>query len=229
MTDTQASIGYGITLEMADVATPTVFTYIAEIYDLDLPSESTNQQDASHYQSPNKTMEFIDGMTDPGEASFSMNFVPGSPSDRYLTAAKGKRKINRITFPNGCQNLFRGTRQNYEKTAPLDGKMEATVSIKVSGDPILTDPTAPRAIAVPVITGTAKVGVPLELDPGIWAGAMALSYQWQADSADIDGAIGASFVPAIGNIGDLIRCEVTATNDNFTTVVNTTATVAVVA
>src|SRR5688572_11553805 len=130
MADTQASLGYGITFEMADIATPTVFTYIAEVYDVTPPSDTTDQEDATHMQSPNKTREFIDGLTDPGEASFEMNYVPGSASDKALTAAKGRRKCCRITFPNGVQVLFRGSRASYEKSAPTDAKMTATVSFK---------------------------------------------------------------------------------------------------
>lgn len=229
MADTQASLGYGITFEMADIATPTVFTYLAEIYDVTPPSDTTDQVDATHMQSPNRTREFVEGLTDPGEASFEMNYVPGSASDIALMAAKGKRKWCRITFPNGVQVLFNGSRQTYEKSAPTDDKMTASVSFKVSGEPILTEPTAPRNIVAPVISGTAKVGAPLTVDPGIWAGFTDIDYQWKADGANISGATGNSFVPVTGNIGDVITCELTASNDDFDTVVVTAGTSAVIA
>lgn len=229
MADTEASIGYGITFEMTDIATPTDFTYIQEIKDVTPPSEETDQADASHMQSPNRTREFIDGLTDPGEASFEMNYVPGSASDKALIAAKGKRKWCRLTFPNGVQTLFIGIRQTYEKSAPLDDVMTATVTFKVSGDPVHTDPTAPRNISAPVITGTPKVGAPLVVDPGIWAGAERLEFQWKAADADITGATGLSYVPVTGDIGDTITCEVTAQNDDFETTVASAATAAVVA
>ncbi len=229
MTDTKASIGYGITFEMADIATPTVFTYLAEIYDVTLPSEETDQVDATHMQSPNRTREFVEGLTDPGEAGFEMNYVAGSASDKALIAAKGKRKWCRVTFPNGVQLLFVGSRQSYEKSAPTDDKMTATVSFKVSGEPILTDPAAPRNIGVPVIVGTAKVGAPLTVDTGIWAGATRFEYQWQAAGTDVVGATGLSYVPVTGDIGDIITCEVTGFNASFDTMVETVATAAVVA
>ncbi|MDX1219047.1 histidine kinase [Sinorhizobium medicae] len=229
MADTDASIGYGITFEMADILTPTVFTYLSEIFDVTPPSDETDQVDATHMQSPNRTREFIDGLTDPGEASFEMNYVPGSASDKALIAAKGKRKWCRITFPNGVQTLFTGSRQTYEKAAPTDDKMTATVTFKVSGDPVHTDPTAPRNISVPVISGTAKVGAPLVVDPGIWAGSMRIEYQWKAAGADIVGATGLSYVPVTGDIGETITCEVTAQNNDFETTVASAATAAVVA
>jgi hypothetical protein len=229
MADTQASLGYGITFEMAPVATPTVFTYLSEIYDLTPPSDTTDQVDATHMQSPNRTREFVEGLTDPGEASFEMNYVPGSPSDIALAAAKGKRKWCRITFPNGVQVLFTGSRQTYEKSAPTDDKMTASVSFKVSGEPILTEAAAPRNIVAPVIVGTAKVGAPLTIDPGVWAGFTSIAFQWKADAADISGATGNSFVPVTGNIGDVITCELTASNDDFDTAVTTAGTAAVIA
>lgn len=229
MADTQASIGYGITFEMADLATPTVFTYIAELNDMTPPSEETDQVDASHFQSPNRTREFIESLTDAGEASFEMNYVPGSASDKALIASKGKRKWCRITFPNGVQILFVGSRQTYEKAAPLDDKMTATVTFKVSGDPIQTDPTAPRNIVAPTVTGTAKVGAPLILDPAIWAGAETFAFQWKVAGVAVSGATGTSYVPVTGDIGDTITCEVTGANDNFNTMVATAATAAVVA
>ncbi|WP_157014895.1 phage tail tube protein [Mesorhizobium xinjiangense] len=237
MPDTEASIGYGITFEMADVATPTDFTYLAEIYNLTPPSDTTDNVDVTHMQSPNKTREFIDGLTDPGEASFEMNYVPGSASDLALIAAKGKRKWNRITFPNGVQVLFTGTRQGYEKSAPTDDKKTATVTWKVSGEPIQTPAAAPRAIASPSIAGTAQVGVPLTLDPGIWAGATDFAIQWQvsddagagASWVDITDATGMAYVPVTGDVGELIRVKVTGSNASFSTEATSDPTAAVIA
>ncbi|MBP1849694.1 phage tail tube protein [Rhizobium halophytocola] len=224
MPDTEARIGYGITFEMADIETPTVFVYLAEVFDVTPPSDSTDTPDATHMQSPNKTMEFIDGLTDPGEASFSMNYVPNSPSDKALRAAKGRRKWCRTTFPNGVQLLFRGTRSGYEISAPTDDKMTADVTFKVSGEPVMTEPTAPRNLVVPVVAGTPVVGAPLVLDPGVWAGALELEYQWQVDGADVVGATGSSYVPVTADIGSAVTCIVTGINDDFDTDATTVAT-----
>lgn len=236
MPDTKAMIGYGSTFEMADLATPNDFFYVAEAYNLTPPSDTTDTVDATHMQSPNKTREFIDGLTDPGEASFEMNLVPGSTSDQKVQAAKGKRKWCRITFPNGVQLLFVGIRQGYERAAPTDDKMTATVTWKVSGEPILTDPTAPRAIVDPVLSGVALAGVPLTLDPGIWAGALEFGVQWEVDDdgsgvtwSDIVGATGRAYVPQPADVGKLIRVKVTGENDTFTSEVISAPTGAVAA
>jgi len=161
MPETQASIGYGITFEMADVATPTNLDYVSEIYNLELGSEETDQIDGSHSQSPDKMREYIDGLTEPGQTSFEMNYIPGSVSDLLMIAARGVRKWCRVTFPNGVQVMFRGSRQSYSVSNPHDAKQTASVTFQRSGRPIQTEPTAPRNLVAGLITGTAKVGVPL--------------------------------------------------------------------
>lgn len=230
--ETQASLGYGSTLELAPYETPNAFEYVAEVKNFTLPSDTTEQQDVTHMQSPNKTREFIDGFTDPGELGFEMNYVPGSRSDNLMLAAKGKRKRVRITFPNGVQVLFSGSRQSYEKTAETESAMIATASFKVSGEPIQTPVTAPRSLETPTLTlGTTPpaVGSVIELDQGVWAGARYARVQWQRDGEDIEGATGNAYVPSPEDVGETITAVVTGVNDQFETSVATAATAAVVA
>lgn len=235
MSDTAARIGHGNLLEIALASAPSSFTYIREVFEGAPPSDSDDQVDASHFQSPNRTRQYIPGMTDSGEASFQMNYVPGSATDRFLRSIKGKSLVVRYTFANGCQLIFSASRQSYEQSNPIDDKMTATLTLKVSGDPTMTEPTAPRNVVVPAITGTAQVGVPLTVDPGDWAGAMDITFQWQKDDAgngtfaNIAGATSTSYVPVAGDQGDDVRCTVTAANDDFETTVNTTETAAVAA
>lgn len=229
MADTQASIGYGMTVEMADADNPTERFLLREVKTANPPNETTETGDATHMQSPNKTREFIDTMTDPGEFSIELNHVPGSATDLYLRASKGKRKIIWVTYANGCQLIFRGVRTGYEMPAALDDVMTATLTLKVSGEPVLTAPAAPRNLALPLIDGLAKVGSPLTLDWGIWAGSQTFTFQWQADGVDIVGATGSSFVPTVAQIGDPISVVVTAANDDFDAEAESAATTAVVA
>ena len=199
MSDTEARIGYGTVLEIALASAPTDFTYIRETYTATPPSDTDDQVDATHFQSPNRYREYIPGLTDAGEASFEMNYVPGSPTDRFLTSIKGKRLIARLTFPNGVQIIFMASRGGYEKDVPIDDKMTATLTLKVSGEPIITEPAAPINLILPTIAGTPKVGIPLTVDGGAWAGAMEVKYQWKAAAANIAGATGASYVPVTGD------------------------------
>jgi hypothetical protein len=229
MAETEASIGYGVVLELALASTPATRVYIPEVTTVTPPSDKDDQVEATHAQSPNRYREFIPGLTDAGEAEAEMNYVPGSEADRFLMSVRGKRLIAYLTWPNGVSCIFHCSRQSYEKETPFDDKMTATLNLKASGEPIMTDTAAPRNLVVPTIKGVAKVGTPLTVDSGDWAGAEEVTYQWKADAAAIVDAKGSSFVPATANIGDVITVTVTGTNSEFTTSVTSAGTTAVVA
>ena len=129
---TTASIGNGAQFQI-ESATPGTYTAIAEVYDITPPNETTDIIDASHMASTDR--EFIMGLTDPGETSFEMNFVPGSASEGLLLAAKAARaaKNFRIVFPNLATWTFAGLLTGYEPAMPNDDKMTCTVTIKVTG------------------------------------------------------------------------------------------------
>lgn len=221
MTASQSMIGLGITFRMADVATPSALTYIAEIGDMNLPQDDTDMVEATHAASPGRDREFVFGLNDIGELSFDMNLAPGSMSDVMLKAAKGSKRWCEVTFPNGVQILFVGLRQSYEKSAPVDDKLGASVNFKVSGGATMTLPVAPFNIVAPTISGSGQVEQPLVLNVGVWGGAMAYSYQWLADGVAISGATGISYVPDADQDGAEITCRVTASNDGYSTIFTT--------
>ncbi|MHC2573969.1 phage tail tube protein [Rhizobium leguminosarum] len=229
MAETQAAIGYGMVLELALASTPATRVYIPEITSATPPSDEDDQVEATHMQSPNRYREYIPGLTDSGEAEFEMNLVPGSDADRFLMSVRGKKLIAYLTWANGVSCIFNCSRQSYEKDTPTDDKMTATLTLKASGEPILTEIAAPRNLIAPKITGVAKVGVPLTVDPGVWAGAEELEFQWKADAAAILDETGSSFVPKVGNIGDVITITVTGKNSDFDSEATSAATIAVVA
>lgn len=229
MSDTEVTIGYGHVLEIALASEPATFFYVREVFDVTPPADTDDTVEGTNMQSPGRRREYIPGLTDSGEASYEMNYIPGSATDKFLRSIRGKKLIVRDTFANGVCILYSALRQSYETAVPVDDRKTATLSLKVSGEPYMTDVTAPRNLVVPVIEGVAKVGVPLTVKPGDWAGASNVTFQWEADGAAVVGATGESFVPLVGNVGDLITCVVTAANGGFTTTAETAATIAVVA
>jgi hypothetical protein len=72
----------------------------------------------------------------------------------------------------------------------------------------------PVNIVAPAVTGTATVGQTLSTTDGTWTGAPAptFSYQWQRNSVDISGATSSTYLLVEADIGNPIRCVVTATN-----------------
>lgn len=235
MPTTDALIGHGLVFEFADPATPTTFTYVAEIFDVTPPSAEVDQIDVTHMASPNKVREYIDGLIEPGVCSFSLNYVPGSATDVALRAARGAgRKICRITHKTGVSVTFDAQLQTYTPAIPTGEQMTAEVSWKVSGDPVQSAVAAPRNVVAPSLSGTEEVGQILTCDPGVWAGATSITFQWQNDAgtgtwANISGATSKSYVLQSTDEGDDVRCTVTGTNDSFSTSVNTTETGAIAA
>jgi len=134
-----ASLGYGSVFAIMAENSPDNFVDIGEITNISPPSFSLDQVDVTHMQSPNNYREFIPGLIDPGEASFDMNFVPGSASDlriqelMNLSPGTDHRRTMKITYPNHVTWSFSGMVTGYEPAVPVDDKMTATVTIKVSG------------------------------------------------------------------------------------------------
>lgn len=140
-TATQAAIGYGTHMQILYGLSPTsplVWQTIGEVTDITLPSASVDQIDVTHMHSPNRTREFIDGMIDMGECSFTMNYVPGSDGDRILLAilaipaGVARTQSLRVVFANAETRAFSGNLSGYAPTAPTADKMTATVTWKVT-------------------------------------------------------------------------------------------------
>lgn len=89
----------------------------------------------------------------------------------------------------------------------------------------------PANTAVPVITGTAKVGETLTTTNGTWTGTPTPTYarQWKADGANIASATGATYVLTEAELGKVITVTVTGTNTAGNASATSTATAAVIA
>lgn len=139
MADSQVTLGYGAAFQVQAENSPDNFVDMAEITSITPPSFSLDQVDVTHMQSLNRNREFVSGLNDPGECSFDMNFVPGSTSDNRifellaLPAGSSRRRSCRIVFPNHVTWTFNAELTGYEPTVPVDDKMTATVTFKVSG------------------------------------------------------------------------------------------------
>lgn len=131
-----AMIGYGAKFAIGDGASPETFDDLAEVISITPPSDTLDVVDVTHLQSPNRTREFLAGLRDPGECSFEMNFIPGSDADVAIQGVRdnGGEPVNcQITFPNNVTWTFAGILTGYDPAIPLEDKMTATVTFKVTG------------------------------------------------------------------------------------------------
>lgn len=132
---TEAAIGYGSKFELETAPGAGTYFRIAEITNLTPPQEKTDSLEATNFDSPDGYKEYITGMTDPGDVKFDMNFLPGSASETAILTAKASRvKYGaRTTFPNGSVWNFSILILEYSPAVPVDKKMDASVSGKVTG------------------------------------------------------------------------------------------------
>jgi hypothetical protein len=131
---TAVTIGYGASFEVSTDG-GSVYTELAEIINITPPSDSLDIIDATNMDSTNATREFIVGLNDPGECSLEMNFIPGSAADQKIVQIRDARVAVycKITFPNAVVWTFLGILTGYEPAIPVDDKMTATVTFKVTG------------------------------------------------------------------------------------------------
>lgn len=78
----------------------------------------------------------------------------------------------------------------------------------------VTVPGAPANTAVPVVSGTPRIGEPLTCSTGTWAGQTPLTYAyaWRRGATPILGATSSSYTVVGADLDTLLACVVTATN-----------------
>jgi hypothetical protein len=89
----------------------------------------------------------------------------------------------------------------------------------------------PANTVAPVVSGTATFGQTLSCTTGTWSGipTPTYTYQWQRASSNIGGATSSTYVLVAADVGNTIRCVVTATNVVGSTSANSNSTATVAA
>jgi predicted secreted protein len=141
---TAAIHAIGTLLKMGDGGSPETFTTIAEVLSIRGPSLSSDTIDVTNHDTSNGYREFIMGLQDGGEVTFSINYQPTAPTHNatsgLLKAYDAKTKKNwRLVFPDagGTTWNFAGVVRTFSVNAPIDAQLTADVTIKVSGKPTL--------------------------------------------------------------------------------------------
>jgi len=77
------------------------------------------------------------GLKDTGEASLSVNFVPGDPAQIELMAAQddGVARWFKVVFPNGAGTaVFQALVRQFSWTVGVNEAIQGTVSLRLTGD-----------------------------------------------------------------------------------------------
>lgn len=152
----------------------------------------------------------------------------GMEVQRQIAAGTGN--INRLLevgiVPEDAKTLAAGiTAGNISATILAEGSIVPPVAVLIA-----RAVSTPRNTVLPAITGTAQVGQTLTSTTGTWTGTgNTFARQWTANGVDIVGATGTTYVPVVGQVGQLIRVRVTATNPNGSASATSNPTAAVIA
>jgi hypothetical protein len=128
---TNAGIAYASTFGILNGSS---YTNVAEVTSITPPQYSRDAIEATHHGSPNTYREYVPGMIDGGEVSLEINYIP-SNADVIITAVQAGTGQFKITHPNAISVTFNAIVTAYSPETPLDGKMNAKVTFKVTGRP----------------------------------------------------------------------------------------------
>jgi predicted secreted protein len=137
------NIGYGVTLAVSDAAPAvTPINVIGQITNFTPPSATRDIIDVTSSDSPDFAREFIAGLIDYGEAGAEINWDIGNASDVLLKSLLTERAARtwRATFTQytpARTMTFTAFLTGYEPEAPLEDKMMASLTLKVTGNPVI--------------------------------------------------------------------------------------------
>jgi hypothetical protein len=129
----------------APMATPTIYTDIAELSQVALPELSRNEFDSSVQ---NRNVDsYVLGMLRRKSVMLTLNFLPADPTHDHMTGLYSAIIANSIdgykfyqTF-SGLIWVASGQVQAIVPKTPTDGKLEADVTIRFSGVMSIGSPT----------------------------------------------------------------------------------------
>ena len=132
---------YGTLLLRGDGNTPEVFTEIAEVTNISGPSIAADPLEMTSHDSAGNR-EFIGGLFDGGEITLELNFIPTDETHNIATGVLYDLQ-NRIAYNYQLQFSddpiaptvyeFVAFPVGFEPGAPVDGKLSASVTFKVTG------------------------------------------------------------------------------------------------
>ena len=117
-----------------------VYTDIVQLLTISGPTMSRDRIDVTAHDSANQTREFINGLLDPGELTFSINYDPDDATHDDATGLldvfdSGATRAYRITFTDPGPTLwtFDAICNGFEIQAPVDGALTADITLSLSG------------------------------------------------------------------------------------------------
>lgn len=136
--------GFGTLFQRASGAAPgTTFVTIANVTNISGPERTRETIDVTAHDSPGQWMEFIGGLKDGGEVSLDINYDPGETThdmdDDFDDAVPRNYQV--VILPDTEDEhtwALSGILTTLGDEFPYDDKMARSMTIKVTGKPVLT-------------------------------------------------------------------------------------------
>jgi len=131
--------GVGTTFKRSDMtSSAALFTAIAEINSITGPNKTRETIDVTSLDSAGGYREFIASFRDAGTVELEMNFTRQGYEDLNDDFEIETLVDYQINLPDGTTLDFSGLVVDLGMAIPMDNKVTATVSIKISGQVILS-------------------------------------------------------------------------------------------
>ena len=133
-----AGIGHGSQFQRSDNGTSGgAFASVGTVYDIRPPGLSRETVDVTSHASTERWREFIGGLRDGGEMAVDIEFDPSAQAvaDFLADLNADAAGYYKIIFPNTTEWAFAGLMNGFEATDPLDDKLMATATFKITGKP----------------------------------------------------------------------------------------------
>lgn len=133
--------GFGASLLRSDMASSPTFTELANVTSISGPSISRNVYDVTAHDSADSYMEFIGGLKDGGELTFELNWDPtdSTHADLFSDLDDLVARDYQLDLPQDIATFaFSGFLTGFEAGLPVDDKLTASVTYKITGKPTLT-------------------------------------------------------------------------------------------
>jgi predicted secreted protein len=140
-----SNAAYGTLLQQGDGGTPTEsFTTVAQVSNISGPGLSMDALDVTHHSSTAGWREFIGGLMDGGEVTVDIFYDPVAGthdgSTGLIKDMEDRTVRNfQLVFPDAGTTTwsFAALVTGFEPSAPIDGSLTASVTLKLSGQPTL--------------------------------------------------------------------------------------------
>lgn len=128
---------FGTQLQRLVTAT---WTAIAQVKDINGPSLSGETTDVTTHDSPDAFREHLSTVRDSGEVTFDLEWDPeDAAGQKFLldSLADGSVNVYRLVFPTASDHTWSasGIVTKFEPKAPVEGSIQASVSMKITGKP----------------------------------------------------------------------------------------------